>query len=77
MTEEDEEIIHSLLERSVTEADTTVEISIYRSPNSDWILEVVDEYGNSTVYDDLFPTDQDALDEALREIEAHDPLPGR
>jgi uncharacterized protein len=70
MTEEDEEIIHSL-ERSVTEGDTTVEISIYRSPNSDWILEVVDEYGNSTVYDDLFPTDQDALDEALSEIESH------
>lgn len=68
---EDDEIIHSLLERSVTEGEMTVEISIYRSPNSDWILEVVDEYGNSTVYDDLFPTDQDALDEALREIEAH------
>lgn len=68
---EDDEIIHSLLERSVTEGEMTVEISIYRSPNSDWILEVVDEYGNSTVYDDMFPTDQDALDEALREIEAH------
>lgn len=70
MAQEDQ-IIHSLLERSVTEGDTTVDISIYRSPNSDWTLEIEDEYGNSTVYDDLFPSDQDALDEALGEIEAH------
>jgi len=29
---------------------------------------VVDETGTSTVWDDLFPTDQAALDEALKTI---------
>jgi TRAP-type C4-dicarboxylate transport system substrate-binding protein len=29
---------------------------------------VVDEEGTSTVWDDLFPTDREALDEALKAI---------
>ena len=44
-------------------------MEIYRAENEDWILEVVDEQGNSTVWDDLFPTDQAALDEAMRTID--------
>ncbi len=44
-------------------------MEIYRAENEDWILEVVDEHGNSTVWDDLFPTDQAALDEAMRTID--------
>ena len=34
-----------------------------------WVLEVVDEDGTSTVWDDLFDTDQAALDEAFRVIQ--------
>ena len=34
-----------------------------------WILEVVDEYGNSTVWDDPFKTDDEALDEVFDTIE--------
>ena len=33
-----------------------------------WVLEVVDEDGTSTVWDDLFDTDQAALDEAFKVI---------
>lgn len=44
-------------------------MEIYRAENEDWILEVVDQHGNSTVWDDLFPTDQSALDEAMRTID--------
>ena len=44
------------------------ECGIYRLETTDWSLEVVDETGASTVWDDLFPTDQAALDEALKTI---------
>ena len=44
-------------------------MEIYRAENEDWILEVVDEHGNSTVWNHLFPTDQAALDEAMRTID--------
>ena len=46
----------------------TVQVDIYRGNGSDWHLEVVDEFGNSTVWDDQFPTDQEALDEAKATI---------
>ena len=41
---------------------------LYRLETTDWSLEVVDETGTSIVWDDLFPTDQAALDEALKTI---------
>ena len=43
-------------------------IEIYRGENTDWTLETVDASNNSTVWDDLFATDQAALDEALRTV---------
>jgi hypothetical protein len=47
-----------------------VEIKIYRLPNFNWTLEVVDEYNNSTVWDDEFEADQQALDAALEDMKA-------
>ena len=41
----------------------SVEVEIYGNGDGKWILEVVDEFNNSTVWDDAFPTDQAALDE--------------
>lgn len=46
----------------------TVQVDIYRGNGSDWHLEVVDESGYSTVWDDQFPTDQEALNEAKATI---------
>jgi len=64
------ELVHSPLERSVTEGDVTVKICIYHGRVEDeWLLEVEDHLGGSTVWDDPFPTDQAALDEALATIE--------
>jgi len=60
----DPKVIQSALSRNGTE----VRIYIYRLETTDWSLEVVDETGTSTVWDDLFPTDQAALDEALKTI---------
>ena len=54
----------------VTRDDTTVRIRIYcGSEDTGWLLEVEDHLGGSTVWDERFPTDQDALDEAMRTIE--------
>jgi hypothetical protein len=53
-------VIYSALSRTVREGDTEVRIDIYRLETTDWSLEVVDETGASTVWDELFPTDQAA-----------------
>lgn len=54
--------------RAVASDDHTVRVEIYAHDEGGWILEVVDEFNNSTVWDDSFATDQAALDEALRTI---------
>ena len=66
---EDIDIIHSPLEQTYSADDHSVDIQIYRSADSQWILEVVDEHGTSTVWDDQFETDKLALEEAFMAIE--------
>ena len=61
-------LIHSPLQRQFSSEGKAVEIHIYRSPESGWSLEVVDEFGNSTVWDKEFATDREALDEFLKEV---------
>jgi len=68
MTEGDQYAMHSPLAQSVTRDGKTVQVDIYEDGEGGWILEVVDEHGNSTVWDEPFPSDTDALDEALRAI---------
>ena len=58
---EDIQIIHSPLEQRVEADGRFVHIQIYRGEDSGWILEVVDDLNNSTVWDDEFSTDQEAL----------------
>jgi hypothetical protein len=64
----DPQLIHSALSCTIREDGIEIHIDIYRLETTDWSLEVVDETGASTVWDDLFPTDQAALDEALKTI---------
>jgi hypothetical protein len=67
--EDDYEIITSSLSRTFTRDGITIEILIYRVENdSAWQLEVVDPEGASTVWEDLFETEQDALNEAFQAI---------
>jgi hypothetical protein len=61
-------LVMSPLCQSVTDKGLTVHFHIYRGLDSDWILEVVDEFNNSTVWDDLFATDQLAFEEGMRTI---------
>lgn len=66
--QDDYAITHSPLCRTVTDAGHTIQVEIYRGPESAWTLEVVDEFNNSRVWDDQFSTDREALEELLRTI---------
>ncbi len=46
----------------------SVKVGIYEDGTGGWLLEVVDEFGNSSIWDQSFETEQDALDEALKTI---------
>lgn len=70
MTDHETKLIHSLLTRTHSADGHTLHIQIYRSVGSPWILEVVDELGTSTVWDDPFDTDTAALEAAFLAIEA-------
>lgn len=62
-------IITSPLSRKFTRDGITIEILIYRiDADPAWQLEVVDAAGGSTVWEDLFATEQDALNEAFQTI---------
>ena len=66
---EENDLIDSDLQQSFSKDGRTVEIYIYRMPDTEWTLEIVDEYDNSTVWNETFATDQLALDAALKAIE--------
>jgi hypothetical protein len=68
LMDQDYQLTISPLCQSITDKGHTVRIDIYRGPDTAWTLEVVDVSNNSTVWDDLFVTDQAALDEGLRTI---------
>jgi hypothetical protein len=48
-----------------------VSIEVYKADKKGggWILEIVDEDWNSTVWDDLFPSSKEALDEGIKAID--------
>jgi uncharacterized protein YecA (UPF0149 family) len=70
LNETDDAIEHSPLERTITRAGTTVSVFIYRGrEDAGWLLELEDELGGSTVWDEPFESDRAALDEALQTIE--------
>lgn len=62
-------LITSRLSRKFTRDGITIEILIYRGEeDSVWVLEVVDQEGASTVWEDTFKTEQDALNEVYQTI---------
>lgn len=59
----------SPLSQEVSSGGRTVSVEIYRlEGETSWVLEVVDEYNNSTVWDDTFETESAALSEAKKTI---------
>ncbi|MBN8284384.1 hypothetical protein [Zoogloea sp.] len=69
MTDDDIQLIHSPLTQTYSADGHTLQIEIYRGAGSLWILEVVDERGTSTVWDEQFETDTAALAAAFLAIE--------
>ena len=69
MTQEHQTPDLSPLAQSVTRDGKTVRVDIYGDGEGGWLLEVVDEHGNSTVWDDSFASDREALAEALNTID--------
>lgn len=59
----------SPLSQRISSGGRTVSVEIYRvEGETSWTLEVVDEYKNSTVWDDTFQSDSAALIEAKKTI---------
>jgi hypothetical protein len=67
---DENDLIFSPLQRTLTEGHRWVKVCIYRMPDSQWTLEIEDDKGSSTVWDAPFVSDQAALELALAEIEA-------
>ncbi len=68
--QEEYEVENSPLSQKVSRDGMTVEVLIYRGKNDPgWMLEVVDQEGGSTVWEDWFPTAEKALAEAMDTIE--------
>ena len=67
--DDDFKIIESPLSTSVTQDGMTIRVHIYRGEKEDgWTLEVVDQLGGSTVWQEIFASDVDALEEVKRAI---------
>ncbi len=65
---DDPQLEKSPLCQSISSGGRTVNIEIYRLDGEPWTLEIEDEFGNSTVWDDGFETDSLALTEAKKSI---------
>ena len=66
----DPEIVMSPLCREVIKDGTKIQVDIYRGENeSGWILEVIDEENASTIWDEPFATNREALDAVMIVIE--------
>jgi len=53
----------------ISSGGKTIEVQIYRAiGDTNWLLEIEDEHGNSTVWDDTFETDAQAITEAKKAI---------
>ena len=59
----------SNLKREIEQDGFKITMVVYKADEGGWILEIVDEGWNSTLWDDLFPTAKDALEEGIKAIE--------
>ena len=68
--EDEPVLVKSPLSTRIENENTFVDIEIYRLEEQNfWTLEVVDELGGSTVWDNEFPSDKAAFEEAISAIE--------
>jgi hypothetical protein len=71
MADIDPPIIDSPLSKIVSRDGITVQVAIFKfAEDQGWTLEVVNEAGTSTVWEDPFDTDTAAFEAFLRAVEA-------
>lgn len=56
------------MEKKIAMDGKSVEVQVYGDGAGGWLLEIVDEYWNSTCWESPFETAEDAFDEAIRAI---------
>jgi len=61
----------SPLSQSFSEDGINVRIEIFEDGEGGWLLEIVDAGNNSTMWEDSFDSEEDALAEALAAITEH------
>ncbi len=61
-------VIDSPLSQIYTDKGKSVEVCIYRLEHIKWTIEIVDEYNNSTVYNEEFESDGKALEAFLSDV---------
>lgn len=66
--EEEFELQISPLSQHISSGGRTVRVEIYGNGEGKWLLEIVDEFNNSTIWDEPFETDVAALTEAKKTI---------
>lgn len=59
----------SPLSQRISRGMQSVRVEIYADGEGGWILEIIDDYDNATLWENTFAFDEDALDEALRAID--------
>ncbi|MES2130304.1 MAG: UPF0149 family protein [Pseudomonadota bacterium] len=69
MDDDNFDLVFSPLTQTLTRDGHTIDVEIYEDGEGGWLLEVVDAYGTSTVWDESFATDSAALNEVLKTIE--------
>ena len=70
LDDDENDVCDSPLSQIFQEDNEQIDVLTYRLPDSDWTLEVVNQNGTSTVWDETFPSDQEALSVALDGIKA-------
>ena len=62
-------LVNSPLSQAISSGGRTVSVDIYKLEHeTSWVLEIVDEFNNSTVWDDTFATESAALTQAKKAI---------
>jgi 16S rRNA U1498 N3-methylase RsmE len=62
-------LVNSSLSQKISSGGRTVTVEIYKLEHEkSWMLEIVDQFNNSTVWDDTFSTESAALTEAKKAI---------
>ena len=58
----------SELSKEISQKDRKVRVEVYSNGEDGWLLEIVDEYWNSTCWDEPFKTAQEAMNEGIMAI---------